>query len=264
MHFLLEYGYIVLFVLIFLDQVGLPLPSIPVILGAGALAGTGDMNIYLVVSITVIACVPADFLWYYLGRTRGGKVLTILCSISLEPDYCVKRTEMSFEKLGSLSLVVAKFVPGLQTIAPPVAGLTQMSVMRFLSLDLLGATIWAVVVAAVGFWFADELTSMATRFAELGGLALVIVLVLLVGFVAIKVTQRQLFLSSLRTRMMQPREVSEKLNASEPPYIIDLRHRLDFNALPYVIPSAVRIPMEYIDDHYEHIPQDRDIVLYCS
>ncbi|MEO2173147.1 MAG: VTT domain-containing protein [bacterium] len=207
---------------------------------------------------------PADFLWYHLGRTRGGKVLTILCSISLEPDYCVKRTEMSFEKLGSLSLVVAKFVPGLQTIAPPVAGLTHMPAVKFLTLDLLGATIWAVVVAAIGFLFADELTAMATTFAELGGMALVIVLVLLAALITIKITQRQLFLSSLRTRMMQPREVVEKLKAGQPVYIIDLRHRLDFNALPYAIPNAVRIPMEHIDDHYEHMPKDQDIVLYCS
>lgn len=264
MQFLIEYGYIVLFVLIFLDQIGLPLPSIPVVLGAGALAGTGDMNIALVVGLTVVACVPADLFWYYLGRSRGGKVLTILCTISLEPDYCVRRTELSFEKLGPFSLVIAKFIPGLQTIAPPMAGLTKMSMARFLALDVLGAVIWAVVLATVGFLFADQLVEIATRFAELGGWALAIVIGLLIVFVAVKIVQRQLFLSSLRTRMLQPEEVNEKLEAGEQPYIIDLRHRLDFNALPYVIPNSVRIPMEHIDEHHEHIPRDRDIVLYCS
>jgi len=125
MDFLIEYGYLLLFLVIFLDQIGLPLPSLPVILAAGALAGSGEMNVWLVVLVTFLACVPADFCWYQLGRTRGGKVLTLLCSISLEPDYCVRRTELSFEKLGPFSLVIAKFVPGLQTIAPPMAGLTN-------------------------------------------------------------------------------------------------------------------------------------------
>jgi membrane protein DedA with SNARE-associated domain len=222
------------------------------------------MNIFLVIVITVSACIPADLFWYYLGRSRGGKVLNIICTISLEPDYCVRRTELSFEKLGSFSLVLAKFVPGLQTIAPPMAGLTGMPTHRFLTLDTLGAVIWAVVVAVTGFLFADQLTEVATRFTELGGLALAIVIGLLAAFVVAKLIQRHLFLSSLRTRILKPEEVNEKLGSTDALYIIDLRHRLDFNALPYVIPNSVRIPMEHIDKHHDVIPRDRDIVLYCS
>ena len=264
MEFLVDYGYILLMVLIFLDQVGLPLPSIPVILGAGALCGMGEMNFGLVVLLTVIACAPADYLWYFLGKTRGGKVLTILCSISLEPDYCVRRTELSFERLGSFSLLIAKFVPGLQTIAPPMAGLTQMPVARFLILDILGATIWATLVAYIGLLFSEALTEVASGFADLGGLALAILIGAIGLFIGAKLIQRKLFLSSLRLRMMEPAEVNKKIESGDPIYVIDLRHRLDFNALPYTVPNAVRIPMEHIDDHHETIPRDRDIILYCS
>ncbi len=264
MEFLVDYGYLLLFLLVFLDQAGLPLPSIPVILAAGALVGLGEMNFLAVVLITMVACVPADFIWYYLGKHRGGKVLTILCSISLEPDYCVKRTEVSFERLGPLSLLIAKFVPGLQTIAPPMAGLTQMSTTKFLVLDTLGAFFWSGVVVWIGYLFSEQLTEIARRFAELGGLAAGILIGAIVLFIVAKVIQRRLFLSSLRTRMIEPSQVNERIESGDPPYVIDLRHRLDFNALPHTVPNAVRVPMENIDEHHETIPRDRDIVLYCS
>ena len=264
MQFLIEYGYLLLFVLIFLDQLGFPLPSIPIVLAAGALAGLGEMNFSLVVIITVLACVPADFAWYYLGRIRGGKVLNLLCTISLEPDYCVHRTEMSFERFGAYSLVVAKFVPGLTTIAPPMAGLTGMPVPRFLVLNTIGATIWAGFFAYVGFLFSDQLVDVARRFAELGGLAVVTLIALFAAFIAVKFWQRQLFLRTLRTRQLHPREVHDKLQSGETMHVIDLRHRHDFNALPHKVPGALRVPMEDIEKHHGAIPRDRDIVVYCS
>ncbi len=264
MQFLIDYGYLVLFLFIFLDQVGLPLPSIAVILAAGALAGTGEINAYLAVLVVVLACVPADLFWFYLGKTRGGKVLNLLCSISLEPDYCVRRTEVSFERIGSFSLIIAKFVPGLQTIAPPMAGFTQMSTFRFLVLDVLGATLWASVLTYIGFLFSAALTDIAARFVSLGIIATFIIIGLFATFIGYKFVQRQFFLRSLRMRMLQPEEVNQKLVAGDSLYIIDLRHRLDFNALPYTIPGAVRVPMEKIGEHHRLIPRDRDIVLYCS
>lgn len=264
MQFLTEYGYLLLFALIFLDQLGFPLPSIPIVLAAGALAGTGEMNLTLVVLITVLACVPADFAWFYLGRIRGGKVLNLLCSISLEPDYCVNKTEASFERFGSYTLAVAKFVPGLTTIAPPMAGLTGMSITRFLVLNTLGATIWAVVFAYIGFVFSHQLVDVAKRFVELGGVAAAILIALFAVFLAVKIWQRKLFLRTLRMRQLHPRDVNAKLESGESVYVIDLRHHHDFNALPYKVPGALRVPMEDIEEHHEAIPRDRDIVVYCS
>ena len=145
-----------------------------------------------------------------------------------------------------------------------MAGLTQMPVARFLILDTVGAAIWAVVVAYVGLLFSSELTGIAVRFAELGGLAAGILLGVLVLFVLIRLLQRRAILRSLRMRTLLPSEVNEKLAAGEPVYLIDLRHRLDFNAFPYTVPGAVRVPMEHIDEHHDIIPRDRDIVLYCS
>ena len=264
MQFLIEYGYLILFIYVFLDQAGLPLPSIPVLLAAGSLSAMGEMNLYFVVFVTVLACIPADFFWYQLGRTRGGKVLGLLCSISLEPDHCVRKTESSFDRLGPYSLIIAKFVPGLQSIAPPMAGLAQIPTAKFLTLDILGALIWAASLSYLGFLFSNEITELASRFAELGGIAVGIVIVSFSLFIAFKFVQRKIYIRSLRMRMIRPAELNEKLDAGESIYVIDLRHRLDFNALPYTIPVAVRVPMEHINEYQEQIPRDRDIVLYCS
>lgn len=262
--FLIQYGYILLFLWIFLDQAGLPLPSIPVLLAAGALCGNNQLDFWLVVTVSIAASVPVDYLWYYLGRTRGGKVLTVLCSISLEPDYCVRNTATYFDRFGQFSLLIAKFIPGLQTIAPPMAGFTNMSLGRFLILDVLGAAFWSGTIVLLGSIFHQQLEAVAVKFAELGGLAVTVLILVFGLYLTVKIAQRQLFLRTLRTRRMDPSEVYEKLNSDSGVHIIDLRHRVDFDAMPVTLPSATRIPMEYIDEHYESIPRDKDIILYCS
>ena len=262
--FLTQYGYLLVFAWVLLDQAGLPLPTVPVLLAAGALCGSGQLNLWLTLAVAVGACVPADFMWFYLGKTRGGKVLTVLCSISLEPDYCVRQAESSFDRFGRLSIVVAKFLPGLQTIAPPMAGLMQMSSWQFLLLDTLAALLWSGCFVFVGVLFHTELEAMVTRLSDLGAYALVIIASIVALYVAMKIAQRQLFLRKLRMRRLDPSEVQEKLDSGEGIHIIDLRHRYDVDATPYKLPTANRIPMERINEHYESIPKDKDIVLYCS
>src|SRR5262249_11809389 len=122
LEFLLRHGYVVLRPLVFAEQVGFPFPATPFLLAAGALAGRGHMNFWFCLALSTVAAVLADGLWYQLGRKKGISVLQFLCRISLEPDSCVRRTEGVFAKQGARSLLVAKFVPGLSTAAPPLAG----------------------------------------------------------------------------------------------------------------------------------------------
>ncbi|HEX9344529.1 MAG TPA: VTT domain-containing protein, partial [Candidatus Acidoferrum sp.] len=126
--FLLQHGYTVLLGWVFAEQIGLPLPSMPLLLAAGALAGTGHLSLFASLVYVVLAAVAADSIWYSLGRRKGIKVLQLLCKISLEPDSCVRRTEGVFAKRGPRSLLIAKFLPGLSTVAPPLAGVFHMSV----------------------------------------------------------------------------------------------------------------------------------------
>jgi membrane protein DedA with SNARE-associated domain len=262
--FLTQYGYLLIFAWVLLDQAGLPLPTIPILLAAGALCGNGQLDPWLTVAVAVSATVPPDFIWFRMGRTRGGKVLTLLCSISLEPDSCVRQAETSFDRFGRLSLVIAKFFPGLQTIAPPVAGLMQMSSWQFLVLNTLGALLWSGSYVLIGVLFHAELEAVVTRFSALGNVALVILVCMVALFFGVKIIQRQLFLRTLRMRRLSPDEVRDRLDSGDGIHIIDLRHRYDVAAIPYKLPSADRIPMERIDEYYERIPKDKDIVLYCS
>src|SRR2546425_9372261 len=139
------------------EQLGLPIPAIPLLLAAGALAGSQRLSLALILLVSVVASLLADTLWYELGRRRGVPVLDFLCSVSLEPDSCVRRTEQMFGRYGVRSLVVSKFVPGLGTAAPPLAGIFGMRLPRFLLFDSLGALLYVGFFTGLGRLFSAQL-----------------------------------------------------------------------------------------------------------
>src|ERR1700676_2738865 len=137
LEFVIRHGYLILFTVVFVEQAGLPVASVPVLLGIGALSADGPFSFAAALLITLAACLPADTIWYQLGRRRGYKVLRVLCTISIEPETCVERTTGSFTRYGMATLVIAKFVPGLGAVATPMAGYMKMRPGRFLMLDAL-------------------------------------------------------------------------------------------------------------------------------
>jgi len=262
--FLVEHGYALIFVWVFLDQAGLPLPAIPLLLAAGALVGMGEMALVPVVLLVVFASVPVDLFWFWLGRLRGARVLHLLCILSMEPDYCVRETENVFKKLGPVSLVIGKFVPGLQTLAPPMSGLTGVSMLMFLVLDTIGALLWAAVFIGLGMIFHSEVESIVHAVADVGLLAGFALGAVIIAYFGYKFVTRQRFLRSLRMRKLTPLEVDERLRGGEDLYIIDLRHDYDIRAVPHLLPNALRVPMEAIEQHADRIPRDSDILLCCN
>jgi len=142
LEFLIKHGYVVLLAWVFAEQLGLPIPSLPLVLAAGALSGTGHLSFWASLFFVAIAALSADSFWYALGRTKGIRILQFLCKISLEPDSCVRRTEGIFSKQGARSLLLAKFIPGLSTVAPPLAGIFHMRARKFLLFDGLGSLVW--------------------------------------------------------------------------------------------------------------------------
>src|SRR5512143_955507 len=132
LQFLADHGASVLFWVVFVEQIGLPIPAMPLLIAAGALVGSGKMSVATALLIPVVASLPPDMAWYYLGRIKGGKVLGFLCRMSLEPDSCVRSTENLFHQHGPRALLVAKFIPGFSTVAPPLAGIVGMGAASFL------------------------------------------------------------------------------------------------------------------------------------
>jgi membrane protein DedA with SNARE-associated domain len=155
--FLITHGLPRVFAVVLVEQMGLPLPAVPFLLAAGALSATGKFDPLLGIGVTVIACLLADTFWFYLGRRRGVQVLGWLCRISLEPDSCVRRTQNLFTRYGLRSLLVAKFVPGLCTIAPPLAGMTGIKIGRFLFMDFLGSFLYGAGLIAFGHFFSNQI-----------------------------------------------------------------------------------------------------------
>ena len=262
--FLIEHGYFVIFVWVSLDQAGLPLPAIPVLLTAGVLVGMGEMALVPVILLTILASVPIDLFWFWLGRLRGARVLQLLCMLSLEPDHCVRNTESVFKRLGPVSLVVGKFVPGLQTLAPPMSGLTGISILTFLFMDILGALLWAGIFVGLGMYFHTEVESIIGAAAEFGLVAGLCLASVIAAYFGYKVVVRQRFLRSLRMRKLAPQDVYTRLEQHDDLHIIDLRHDFDMKALPHILPNAMRVPMEAIEEHADKIPKDRDILLCCN
>jgi len=262
---LTRYGYLVLFALVLAEQAGLPIPAVPALLGVGALVATGRMSLVLAFAVILAASLPADVVWYELGRRRGARVLSLLCRISLEPDSCVRRTENLFLERGRKALLIAKFVPGLSTVAPPLAGMVGIARWQFLLLDLASALLWAGAWMGLGYVFSDALELVAAHADRLGsGLGLVIGLAL-AGYILVKFVNRQLFLRSLRVARITPEEVKRRLDAGDELLtIVDTRSPIDVTAAPYTIPGAIWIAAEEIEQRHVEVPRDREIVLFCT
>src|SRR5689334_15992594 len=164
--FLVSHGLPLIFAAVFVEQMGLPLPAFPWLLAAGALAAAGKLNWGLGLGVAVIACVLADAIWFYLGRFRGHQVLSLLCRISLEPDSCVRRTQNVFTKYGLRGVLVAKFLPGMSTVAPPLAGMSKISAARFLLVDGFGSLLYAACLLAVGYFFSYQIDQIGAAFTR--------------------------------------------------------------------------------------------------
>ena len=264
LEFVLRHGYTLVFLVVLMEQAGLPIPSLPILLAVGALAGAGKMSLPLALGLAVMASLIADFVWYELGRLRGHSILSLLCRISLEPDSCVRRTENVFAQRGARSLLFAKFIPGLSTVAPPLAGLLRMRLWRFFTWDAAGGLLWAGTYAGVGFIFSAELDRVVVYLQHLGSGLLVLLFGCLGAYLGFKYYQRQRFIRALRIARITPEELKRRLDAGEDVVVVDLRHSVEFEADNAKIPGAMHLDPEKIEQCHLEIPRDRDLVLYCT
>ena len=215
------------------------------------------------VAVATAASLLADVVWYRIGRTRGGRVLHLLCRISLEPDSCVRVTQNAFERWGARSLLIAKFVPALNTIAPPMAGITGMRLARFLLLDGLGALLYIGTFVLLGWIWSDQLEAVAESLAAVGGRVPLVVGSALLIWVLLKLVRRQLFLRELRIARITPEELKIRMDQGDQVVVVDLRHSSDVDASGVSIPGAIRIAVEEIDGCLSCFEGGRNAV-YCG
>ena len=166
--FVLKHGYPILFAAVFAHQLGLPIPGPLFLLAAGALAAAGKLGLVTTLGLAVTACVLADWVWYEAGRRRGDKVLHFIHRLARDPDAHDRRAKETFARYGTPILVLAKFVPGLDAVAPPLAGTSGTSRLRFLAFDALGASLYSVAYAGLGYVFRHDLDRAAAYVGRAG------------------------------------------------------------------------------------------------
>ncbi len=212
----------------------------------------------------VIGCLVADSTWFYIGRKYGHHVLRILCKLSMEPTICVRRTQESYGRRRQWTLLFAKFVPGLATLAAPVAGQNGMKFSDFLLFDGLGALTWVTALLTAGRLFGDALKRDPSLLNWVGRFSGLLLLLGLIGFFVARVIRRRMVIKQLVAARLEPIELKSKLDAGEPVYIVDLRHPLELLPDPFTLPGALHISPEALAARHLEIPRDRDIVLFCT
>jgi len=263
-HILLTHGCLVLFVWVLAEQLGVPLPSTPLLVAAGALSAEGRISFSLALLTGLAASLVADGAWFLIGRRYGYQALRLLCKLSLEPAICVRRTQDSFGRHRTVTLMVAKFVPGLATLAPPVAGENGMGSGEFLFFDGIGATFWLSAWLVVGRLFGDVLKRDPNLLDWVGRFSGALLVGGIIVYFVYRVRRYQLALKELVSTRLEPEDLKKRLDAGENVYIVDLRHPLELLYDPFTLPGAHRLSPDALTSGHLEIPLDRDIVLYCT
>jgi membrane protein DedA with SNARE-associated domain len=259
-----RYGAVILPALVVAEQIGIPLPAVPALLVVGALAAQGRISLWLVIGAIAAVSLVVDLVWHELGRRRGARVLSGLCRLALEPDLCVRRTENLFIRHGVRALLVSKFLPGLTTVMPPLAGVFGVPRLRFAVYDLAGVVLWTDLWLGIGYVFSTAIEEVAERVRAAGRTTGFVVAGALVGYLLLKYVRRWLFIRRLRIARISAEDLKRKLDTGESVAVLDLRTALDVTAVQYAIPGSRWIPAEALDEHLSEIPRDRELVLYCS
>ncbi len=261
---LAKYGVGFVFANVLVEQAGLPIPAIPVMVVAGALARDGKLSAWALLGAATAAAAIADSLWFSLGRWQGRRVLKTVCRIAVSPDSCVRSMERLYERFGLRSLLFCKFVPGFSTVAPTLAGTLQAPRWRFMLFDALGAAIWAAAALGTGELFHRALDRVLAVLDRMGSLALVALAGALAAYVGWRFEQRRRFRRELRMARLSVAELSGLLAGPEPPLVVDARSPGAVGLDPRHIPGALRLGWDEVEQRLAELPRTRELVLYCT
>ena len=256
------HGSLIVGVNVLLQQLGLPIPSVPTMMVAGAVAAQGHLNGIATFGIAVVASLVADILWFSAGRRYGYPVLRFLCRVSLSPDTCVRETEGIFERWGFFSVVVSKFVPGFSTVGPPIAGALKMPLGAFAVASLASAALWVGAYMGVGYVFAQQIDVVLGWTAEHAAVALMVVVAALATYIGFKAFERYRLGRYVDAARITIDELRELLAGEPRPFVVDVGSRLAHQSRPH-IPGARMLDLDAIS-RADDFPADQDIILYCA
>ncbi|MGC3965406.1 MAG: DedA family protein/thiosulfate sulfurtransferase GlpE [Rhodocyclaceae bacterium] len=259
-----QHGPLLVFLNVFIEQLGAPIPAVPTLLVAGALSADGRVSGLAAWAFAVAGSSTANLCWYWAGRRYGQRVLALMCRVSISPDVCIRRTENIFARWGLASLLVARFVPGLSAIASPLAGSMGFPAGRFAVFDALGTTIWAALFIGLGLLLHRQVDAVIGSMSEIGGVALLVLLALLSLYISYRWIERQRLLRFVRTYRIEPEELRTLIDKGASPLIVDVRAASLRASDPRRIPGAVEAELTEIARLLKDESSDREIILYCA
>jgi membrane protein DedA with SNARE-associated domain/rhodanese-related sulfurtransferase len=262
--FFQQYGLAAVFGVVLLEQIGAPIPALPVLLLAGAAAMSDPLFGVYALLLSIVASTLGDLAWYAAGKRYGHRVLKTLCQVSLSPDSCVRQTENTFERRGAATLVIAKFLPGLSTVAPPVAGALGLKPGTFLLFNGAGAALWSGAGLLVGLIFHGQIDWLFDRLTDLGGYAITIVAALLALYVGWKWWERHRFLKSLEAARITVDQLYAMMGRGEKLVILDVRSKTHRELHGLRIPGALAFDQENLEHIVSGIAPDHEVVVYCA
>jgi membrane protein DedA with SNARE-associated domain/rhodanese-related sulfurtransferase len=244
------------------ERVGVPVPALPALLVAGALAATGLIAVLPLLVIAVGTPLAVDLGWFLLGRWRGERTVRAICRRALSPEGCERSTQALFARRGLASLLYSKFVPGYSIVVLPLAGAARVPVHLFLLWDLLGNLLWAGSAVSLGLIFHGAIGRALLYLNRFGIWAAVVAVGGLALVVAMKRWERRRFYKVLRLARIPVEELRRLIDEGNPPAIVDVRTTRSFAAQH--IPGAMRMTIDEVDAKLASLPRDREIVLYCT
>lgn len=262
----LRTSYPMLFAVVLARQLCLPVPAILFLLAAGALAGSNKLNLLLVVAIGVLGCLLGDMAWYEAGRLKGSRVLRLLCSLAPNPRLYAQKAKTTFARYGVRVIVVAKFVPGLDAVAPPLAGMSGINRSHFLAYDAIGSALWSGLYVGLGYLFRRQFDLVAVYTSRIGS-ALVFFFISLFALYAGRqsfVLIRMMF--RLRLARISPEKLKQRIDAGEDVLMVDLQTFADEGSqIAAGIPGAVLIdPIRLRSHERVQLRKGVTVILYCA
>ncbi|NJD33536.1 MAG: sulfurtransferase [Betaproteobacteria bacterium] len=260
-----QYGLLIIFALVLLEQLGLPLPALPALVVAGALAAGGDLSLPELFAAAALACIAGDAAWYAAGRRYGNRVLKTLCRVSLSPDICVNQAQANFDRWGLGLLVIAKYIPGLSTVVPPLAGATRVSWSAFLLFDGIGTMLWVASGLGAGYLMHAQVAELLAQAERLGTGVLILVATLIAGYIVSKWLERRRLHAILRSARIDVDELHALMSSGAQPMIVDLRPPTARTLDPRTIPGAVPVELQALPLKFGNPPAPgQDIIIFCT
>ncbi len=261
-----HHGYLLLAAICFAEAIGLPVPAALAILTAGAVAAYGHLHLYILFPLAVTATLSGDVILYFAGRASGWALLGFLCKLSANPETCILRSAEYFYHRGKLTLLFAKFIPGINTMSPPLAGSMRMRPTQFLTFDSMGAAIYIGTYAAVGYIFSDVLRDITRRLRSAGAAAETVFGIGLAVYIVYRIVIYRRYRLLDTAPRVPADEVGRRLAEAAPGSVLiaDVRSHGYYDAESERIAGSVRLEPNRIEEEVKSLSKEREIYLYCT